>query len=123
MAKAFNTEGTDRANLDMEDFPFQKFRKVVVWAVAPGPMILSFAPLVDSILVSSLPGEMGGAAFADIFFGAASPAGHLTLMMPNSMHDTSVTVNHDSDNYNEGFEVGYRWYEAHDKHPVFCFGW
>lgn len=123
MAKSFNTEGTDRANLDMEDFPFKKFAKVVVWAVAPGPVILDFAPLVDSLLVSSLPGEMGGSAFTDIFFGKASPAGHLTLTMPNSMHETSVTVNHDSDDYAEGFEFGYRWYEAHNKHAIFGFGW
>jgi len=123
MAKSFNTEGTDRANLDMEHFPFEKFTKVVVWAVAPGPVILDFAPLVDSILVSSLPGEMGGAAFTDLFFGKASPAGHLTLTMPNSMHETSVIVSPDSDDYAEGFEFGYRWYEAHSKRPIFCFGW
>jgi beta-glucosidase len=66
---------------------------------------------------------MGGAAFADNLFGRTNPAGHLSLTMPNSMDETSVRVSGDSDNYSEGIEVGYRWYQANDKHPNFAFGW
>jgi len=39
------------------------------------------------------------------------------------MDETSVRVNGDSDDYSEGVEVGYRWYQANNKHPNFAFGW
>ena len=80
VAAAKNTEGTDRANLDLlgaDKFPFAKYKKSVVWVIAPGPVLMPFAATAGAIVLSSLPGEMGGAALADILLGHASPAGQI----------------------------------------------
>jgi beta-glucosidase len=118
-AASKNSQGTDRQNLDLlgADIPWDQFSRSVVWVVSPGPVLMPFASRVNSILLSSLPGEMGGAAFADNLFGRTSPVGHLSLTMPNAMDETSVRVNGESDDYSEGVEVGYRWYQANNKHP------
>lgn len=124
-AAAKNSEGTDRSNLDLlgKDIPFDRFKRSIVYVVAPGAVTMPFAAKVGAILFSSLPGEMGGAAFADILLGKASPTGHLSLTMPNSAQETAVTVQSNSDDYKEGLEVGYRWYQVQNKHPNFAFGW
>jgi len=124
-AASKNSEGQDRQNLDLlgADIPWERYSRSVVWVVSPGPVLMPFASKVNSILLSSLPGEMGGVAFADNLFGRTNPAGHLSLTMPNSMDETSIRVNGDSDDYSEGVEVGYRWYQANNKHPNFAFGW
>merc|ERR1712070_49782 len=124
-AASKNSEGSDRQNLDLlgADIPWDRFPRSVVWVVSPGPVLMPFASRVNSILLSSLPGETGGAAFADNLFGRTNPVGHLSLTMPNSMDETSVRISGDSDDYSEGVEVGYRWYQANSKHPKFAFGW
>lgn len=124
-ADSKNSEGTDRSNLDLlgSGIPWEKFHRSVVWVVSPGPVLIPFASEVDSILYSSLPGEMGAAAFADIIFGKTSPSGHLSLTLPNKMDETAVRVKSDADDYEEGIQVGYRWYEANGVHPNFAFGW
>jgi len=124
-ASSKNSEGSDRQNLDLlgADIPWDEFSRSVVWVVSPGPVLMPFASRVNSILLSSLPGEMGGAGFADNLFGRANPVGHLSLTMPNLMDETSVRISGDSDEYSEGIEVGYRWYQANNKHPNFAFGW
>jgi len=86
-------------------------------------VLIPFASEVDAILLSSLPGEMGGAAFADILFGKFSPSGHLSVTLPNAADETSVRVRSDSDDYAEGVTVGYRWYQAMGRTPNFAFGW
>jgi beta-glucosidase len=124
-AASKNSEGTDRSTLALlgSDIPWEQFQRSIVWVVSPGPVLIPFAPKVSSILYSALPGEMGGAAFADILFGKASPSGHLSLTLPNKADETSVRVHRDSDDYAEGVEVGYRWYQANGKHANFAFGW
>jgi beta-glucosidase len=124
-AASKNSEGRDRQNLDLlgGKIPWWRFKRSVVWVVSPGPVLIPFKSKVNSILLSSLPGEMGGAAFADIIFGKVSPTGHLSMTLPNSMDETSVRVNGGSDDYAEGVEVGYRWYQANGKSPNFAFGW
>jgi len=120
-----NSEGTDRENLDLDgaaDFPFEKFDNVVVYVVAGGPVLMPFASQVDAILYSSLPGEMGGAAFADVLLGKASPSGHLSLTMPESEKQT-ISPTESSDAYNEGWRFGYRGYGAKGELPNFAFGW
>jgi len=126
VAAAKNTEGTDRANLDLlgaDKFPFTKYKKSVVWVIAPGPVLMPFSSTVSAIVLSSLPGEMGGAALADILLGVASPSGHLSLSMPNKPQETQVKAKSTSDDYEEGFEVGYRWYQSRNVKPNFAFGY
>lgn len=126
VAAAKNTEGTDRANLFLlgaDKFPFARYKKSVVWVIAPGPVLMPFTTTVGAIVFSSLPGEMGGAALADILLGVASPSGHLSLSLPNKPLETQVKANPTSDDYAEGFEVGYRWYQAKNVKPNFAFGW
>jgi len=103
-------------------FPFEKFGKVVVYVVAGGPVLMPFASQVDAILYSSLPGEMGGAAFADVLLGKASPSGHLSLTMPETQEQT-ISPTESSDTYSEGWRFGYRGYGANSDPPNFAFGW
>lgn len=124
-AASKNAEGTDRTNLDLlgSAIPWEKFQRTVVYVLSPGPVLMPFAPRADAVLLSSLPGEMGGAAFADILLGKAHPTGRLSLTMPNRMHETDLVVNPISDNYDEDLLIGYRWYGARGQHPNFAFGW
>jgi beta-glucosidase len=88
-------------------------------------------PWVDSVaavLVAWYPGQEDGNAVADILFGDAVPSGKLPITFPASVEDTVARdpLLYPGDGktvrYQEGLEVGYRWYQAHDVKPLFPFG-
>ena len=77
-------------------------------------------------------GSVGHKALANVLVGEVNPAGKLAITFPKSETDLphpvipplppqdqalSYTVH-----YDEGTEVGYKWYEAKHKHPLFAFG-
>jgi beta-glucosidase len=92
-------------------------------------------------LESWYPGQRGGEAIANILFGDVNPSGKLPISFPKSEADlphltiptpppskeppssdllpTPVFIDA---NYTEGLKVGYRWYDAENKDPLFPFG-
>jgi len=96
---------------------------------------------VKAVLESWYPGQRGGEAIANILFGDVNPSGKLPISFPKSEADlphltipapppsnqpaseellpTPVFIDA---NYTEGLKVGYRWYDAENKDPLFPFG-
>jgi beta-glucosidase len=104
---------------------------------------------VSGILEAWFPGIRGGEAIASILFGTVNPSGKLPVTFPKSEADLphltipgmppeaaraggEVTDHWWGEgmkplppfdiNYTEGVKVGYKWFEAEGKEPLFPFG-
>jgi len=105
------------------------------------PVLMPWLTNVQAVLESWYPGQRGGEAIANILFGDVNPSGKLPISFPKSEADlphqtiptppasheppsadllpTPVFIDAD---YTEGLKVGYRWYDAEKKDPLFPFG-
>jgi beta-glucosidase len=95
------------------------------------PVTMPWLDRVPAVLAAWYPGQEGGRAIADVLFGSVNPSGRLPISFPRDESDlvrpqlpnlgsepgASVSVD-----YSEGAEVGYRWYGARGKQPLFAFG-
>ena len=107
------------------------------------PVLMPWLGSVKAVLETWYPGARGGEAIANILFGDVNPSGKLVLSFPKSEADLPRLVlqvpppapagsNPNADmqkrdaffdvNYSEGMKVGYRWYDAENKEPLFPFG-
>src|SRR5580693_3903594 len=107
------------------------------------PVLMPWLGSVKAVLETWYPGARGGEAIANILFGDVNPSGKLVLSFPRSEADFPRPVlqgpppppagtKPDPDiqkrdaffdvNYSEGMKVGYRWYDAENKEPLFPFG-
>jgi beta-glucosidase len=112
-----------------------------------GAVSMSWLDQVNAVLAAWYPGIRGGEAIANILFGDVNPSAKLPLTFPRSERDLprpklaqqpppsgdadmaeffpggpKVNVRRFDLEYGEGVRVGYRWYEAEDKQPLFAFG-
>lgn len=114
-----------------------------------GPVKMPWVEKVSAILESWYPGIRGGEAIANILFGAVNPSGKLPVTFPKSEADLPRPVMAGISpeaasaggevgnqwwaegmkplksfdiNYTEGAKVGYKWFEAEGKTPLFPFG-
>src|SRR5579875_2699599 len=85
---------------------------------------------VPAVLEQWYPGQTLGTAAAAVLFGTANPSGHLPVTFPTALAQGDIPdpttaeypgVNGQVD-YNEGVDVGYRWYQANNVTPLFPFG-
>jgi beta-glucosidase len=86
-------------------------------------------------------GSSGHKALADVLVGDVDPSGKLPITFPRSDNDlprptipappaqdrgptgnSATQTSTYAVDYNEGAEVGYKWFEAQDKQPLFPFG-
>ncbi|ORY23209.1 glycoside hydrolase superfamily [Naematelia encephala] len=105
---------------------------VVVHSV--GPIIMEEwidHPNVTAVLWAGLPGQESGNALVDILYGAYNPSGRLPYTIAKRRSDysadiiyveTSVPV-HPQVNYDEGLEIDYRHFLAHNITPRYEFGY
>jgi beta-glucosidase len=85
---------------------------------------------VSAVLEAWYPGQEGAEAIANILFGSVNPSGKLPITFPASVNDLPRPVIPGTPNgttefqvsYTEGFNVGYRWYDANNLTPLFPFG-
>ena len=141
-------EGADLPNLSLPDNQDELVRQVaaanahtVVVLENGDPVLMPWLDSVKSVLESWYPGQRGGEAIANILFGDVNPSGKLPISFPKSETDlphltipapppssqppsselapTQVFIDA---NYTEGLKVGYRWYDAESKEPLFPFG-
>jgi len=91
--------------------------------------ILDTIPNVGAILYYAQAGMEGGNAFADIVSGKVTPSGKLVDTWGRSYNDYPSSAsfgyldgNLDDDDYFEGIYVGYRYFDAFAKVPLFEFG-
>lgn len=83
---------------------------------------------VRAVLETWYPGETAGTALVDLLSGRTNPSGKLpttfpasSAAMPNNTAATFGGVNGRTD-YEDGINVGYRWYQVHHVEPLFSFG-
>jgi beta-glucosidase len=75
------------------------------------------------------PGQTSGTALAQVLFGDVNPSGKLPVTFPASdgQMPARSTVEYPGDGddvyYSEGLLVGYRWYDATGRTPLFPFGY
>jgi beta-glucosidase len=106
-----------------------------------GPLTMPWADKVSAIVEAWYPGIRGSEAVANIIFGDVNPSGKLPVTFPkseadlphptlaglqyvpeNAPHNQHIDFPPFDVNYDEGLKVGYKWYEAEGKEPLFPFG-
>jgi beta-glucosidase len=83
---------------------------------------------VSAALEAWYPGIRGGEAIANILFGEVNPSAKLPVTFPKSEADLphhaipETSPSAAEINYTEGLKVGYKWFDAEGKEPLFPFG-
>ena len=137
----WESEGMDRVDLS-----FPNGQDALVSAVAAanqntvvvlengGAHVMPWLANVGAVLEAWYPGQRGGTAIANLLFGAVNPSGKLPITFPASVSQLprpvipipsppTSTAPFDVDYTIEGFNVGYKWYEAEGLQPLFAFGY
>jgi beta-glucosidase len=95
------------------------------------PVAMPWRDKVRAIIAAWYPGQAGGRAIAEVLTGAVNPSGRLPITFPADLAQTPrpelpglgtpwgtpVTID-----YDEGAEVGYRWFAQQGETPLFAFG-
>jgi beta-glucosidase len=140
----WESEGMDRPSLNLTDFtsttPIDQDALVSVVAAANphtivviesgSAIVMPWLNQVSAVLEAWYPGQSGGPAIADLLFGKANPSGKLPITFPASVSQLPrPSIPQPPDNttpfavsYSEGFNVGYKWFDANGLTPLFPFG-
>ena len=95
------------------------------------PVSMPWRDKVRAIVEAWYPGQSGGQAIAEVLTGKVNPSGRLPITFPKSLAQTPrpelpglgkpwgtpITIR-----YDEGAEVGYRWYAKQNTKPMYAFG-
>jgi beta-glucosidase len=106
-----------------------------------GPVSMPWIDRVSAVLETWYPGIGGAQALSNILFGDVNPSGKLPisfakteadlphpqiqgmeLLPPPGSHRGEGEMKPFDVNYTEGLKVGYKWFEAENKEPLFEFG-
>ncbi len=103
----------------------KKNKNIIVVLQSGSALILgSWRHKVSGILQTFLGGEGAGGAVADVLTGKTNPAGKLPETFPRVMR---TDMEYPGDGlkvvYNEGFDVGYRYYDKHPEEIAYPFGY
>jgi beta-glucosidase len=134
LPRGVESEGHDRANLDLPEAQLRLLRAVaevnaaVVVVLANGGVVevATWEEHCRAILEGWLSGQAGGAAIADLLLGRANPCGRLAETIPVRLRDSPDYLNFPgadgSVTYGERLYVGYRYYDAKDLPVSYPFG-
>jgi beta-glucosidase len=121
-------------------------RRTLVVLETGGPVAMPWIGRVPAVLQAWYPGQRGGEAIANILTGAVNPSGRLPISFPvradqaprpaplglaalkavearQHAGDKKAKLASFPVDYPEGADVGYRWYQATDRKPLFPFGY
>lgn len=96
-----------------------------------GAQVMPWLGSVKAVLEAWYPGQKGGEAIADLLFGVTNPSGKLPITFPASTSQLprpvidqppDSTTPFNVDYTIEGYNVGYKWYDARGLTPLFPFG-
>ena len=128
----FESEGCDREDMKLPEDQLLLIEKmcaygkpVVVVLFGGSPVELPFDESADAILNMYLPGQNGGEAAARLLFGEVNPSGKLAETWPLQYTDVPShgTFGKDvNEIYEDGCEVGYRYYNKHGIKVRYPFG-
>jgi beta-glucosidase len=129
------TEGKDRPSLALEGNQDALVAAVaeanphtVVVVKSGGPVLMPWAARVPAIIQAWYPGQQDGAAVAGVLFGDVNPSAKLPITFPAADADTPANTPaqfpgiNGVATYSEGLQVGYRWFDAQQRTPLFPFG-
>jgi beta-glucosidase len=95
------------------------------------PVAMPWRDKVKGIIQAWYPGQAGGRAIAEVLTGKVNPSGRLPITFPADLAQTprpklpglgTPWGTPTRIEYNEGAEVGYRWFAKTDAAPLFPFG-
>jgi beta-glucosidase len=95
------------------------------------PVSMPWRNKAKAIMQAWYPGQSGGQAIAEVLTGKVNPSGRLPITFPENLAQTPrpelpgietpwgtpTTIR-----YDEGAEVGYRWYAQKSERPMYAFG-
>ncbi len=96
------------------------------------PVAMPWRDKVRAAIQAWYPGQAGGTAIAEVLTGAVDPSGRTPITWPASLADTPRPELPGLDvpwgtatavRFDEGAEVGYRWYASTGRRPQFPFGY
>jgi len=105
---------------------------VVVVLNTSTPVSMPWLGKVKGLVQMWWTGDEGGPATANILTGRSNPAGRLPFTWARSLQDYPATDPQHPErgqqldgvvSYTEGVNIGYRWFEAQHKAPLFAFGY
>jgi beta-glucosidase len=104
--------------------------RTIVVLETGAPVLTPWRSQVAGLLEAWYPGQAGGTAIARVLFGAADPRGRLPVTFPNSAAQLPTAGSPAKypgvgieESYQEGLDIGYRWYAAHHFVPAYPFGY
>jgi beta-glucosidase len=124
--------------------------RTIVVLETSGAVLMPWIDRAGAVLEAWYPGICGSEAIANILFGEVNPSGKLPLTFPRSEADLphatryiqppkradqvplanlpmvegfSMNQSNFDAVYDEGLKVGYKWYDAEKKEPLFPFGY
>jgi beta-glucosidase len=138
----YMTEGHDAPTLSLPDGQDELVNAVahanprtIVVLETGGPVSMPWINDVQGVLAAWYPGIGGAEALANILFGSVNPSGHLPITFARSEADLpSPTIQGTKETADpkaerpfdvhlvEGTALGYRWFAAQRKQPLFAFG-
>jgi beta-glucosidase len=141
------SEGADLPDLslgDGQDALIEAMAKAnantIVVLETGGAHLMPWIDRVKGVLNVWYPGQGAGPAIANLLFGTVNPSGKLPLSFPRALVDLprpklpgppmDLKAGFDPDypvrssvSYEEGAQLGYKWYDAQDKPVLFPFGY
>ncbi|MGN0521007.1 MAG: glycoside hydrolase family 3 C-terminal domain-containing protein, partial [Eubacterium sp.] len=134
LTEEFEAEGYDRKNIEMPNShnrlisEIAKVNSNTVVVLAGGSVIhMPWINEVKALLNSSLGGQAGGAAIANILIGAVNPSGKTCETYPLNFSDNPTYNNFPggpvTSEHRESLYVGYRYYDTANKNVLFPFGY
>jgi beta-glucosidase len=130
-----SSEGVDRASLALSPIDDALVSALtnaqpntVVVLHNPGAVLMPWASSAGAVLSSWFPGQEMGNALADVLWGDVNPSGRLPLTFPMSDTDTPMQTPEQypgvngTVTYTEQLLIGYRWWDATGRTPLFPFG-
>ncbi|CAH0020326.1 unnamed protein product [Clonostachys rhizophaga] len=131
------SEGFDRDTMDLTPDQYRLIdavnsenSKTVVVSFCGAPVNLAqFIDSTPAVVQAWFPGQETGHSVASVLTGAVNPSGRLPLSWPKKLEDNSSFKNFPVGEdgilrYEEGLDVGYRWYDRKaSPDPLFPFGY
>lgn len=127
------SEGADRETIKLYDV--QKRTIIDTSEVNPNTVVVIFAGAavdmsdwidnVAAVVYAGFPGERGGEAIVNVLTGAVNPSGKTTETFPLCYDDVPAAhtyTNSHVTRYEEGLDVGYRYYGTYGVPVLFPFG-
>jgi beta-glucosidase len=151
-ASQWTSEGMDLPSLSLPDHQDELIEQVaaanphtIVVLETGTAVTMPWLNKVAAVVEAWYAGSRGHIALANVLTGTINPSGKLAITFPRSEQDlphpviallskedrgagssavsgSTRTASHYSVSYDEGVKVGYKWYEAEHKQPLFPFG-